>query len=331
MQPMEPLGAIGEIGGGGDEGLDFNGAGCNGLDGIVVFSGGGAASVNTEFAGDDCLERKGDFGFQIADASDAAAFADGVDRDLDGGAETDDFHGDVGAVGVTDEFTDFSGDIVSGDEGVVGSELERHGESLLVDIDGDDGTGSFSLQCLDDEQPDQSRADDDSGVSLFQRDAVDAVQGDGDGLGEGCLFVGDGVGDGTEDVLRDFDELGKGAVAAVIGAGDAQDVAVGTEIDLAAEAGLAFSAIDGGVEGDAVADFPSGHAVAYVDDLAGGFVSHNDGGNASTGAAVHAVDVRATDAARFDGDEHLFGGYFRIRGVAEFEFVVSCEGECFHR
>ncbi len=330
MQSVKPLGSVGEIGDGGNEGFDFDGSGGDSLDGIGVLSGGGTATVDAQLPGDDCLEGEGDFGFEVADATDAAAFADGVDRDLDGGTESDDLHRDVGAIRIADEFADLGGHVVAGNEGVIGSELAGHRETFLVDVDRDDNSGPFGFQGLDYEESDESGPYDDGGVSFLQGDAVNAVEGNGDGFGEGGLFEADLVGDGIENVLGDFDEFGEGSVPPVVVAGDAEDVAVGAEVDLAVFAGFAFSAIDGGVEGDAVADVPIRDRVAGSDDFAGGFVSHDDGGNASTGAAVHAVDVGSADAAGLNGDEDFVGGDLRIGSVAVVELVVGGECEGFH-
>ena len=87
------------------------------------------------------------------------------------------------------------------------------------------------------------------------------MQGDGDGLEHGglrrrrsCRAAGRAMRSGTARIL------GEGAGAAVLAAGDADDLAVVAEVDFAAQAVGALAAVDGGVEGDAVARAGSGHA-----------------------------------------------------------------------
>ena len=70
---------------------------------------------------------------------------------------------------------------------------------------------------------------------------------------------------------------------------------------------LAGAAVDGGVEGDAVAFGESGDVLADGGDASGGFVAHDDRRNAAAGGAVVAVDVAAADAAGGDLDQDFVG------------------------
>ncbi len=67
----------------------------------------------------------------------------------------------------------------------------------------------------------------------------------GDGFEHGGFGKGDVLREPVEDTLRDGNVFGKGAVAAVIAAGDADDLAVVAEVDFATRAVLASAAIDG--------------------------------------------------------------------------------------
>ena len=71
-----------------------------------------------------------------------------------------------------------------------------------------------------------------------------------------------GVGQAIENALGDGDVFGECAVAAVVAAGDADHFAAVAEVDFAAAAEDAFAAIDGGVEGDAIAGLEVGDAGA---------------------------------------------------------------------
>lgn len=330
VKAVEPVATVLELRDGGEEGFDADFSAGDGFDGLGVFAGGGTAAKDAEFTRDESLEGKGDLRLEIADTADAAALADGLHRDLDGGTEADDFDGVIGAVGIADKFAHLGGDVITGPEGGVGAEFLREGEAFFIDVDGDDKTGALGFEGLDDEESDEAGADDDGGISGFQWEPVDAVEGDGDGFGEGGVLVGKIARDGVEDVFGDADEFGEGPVAAVVAAGDAEDVAIRTEVDLAGEAGGALSAVDGGVEGDAVADLPLPHGGSDLGNFAGGFVSHDDGGNASSRAAVHAVDVGSADATGLHRNEHFVLRDLRVGGVTVFELVVGGEGEGFH-
>jgi hypothetical protein len=61
------------------------------------------------------------------------------------------------------------------------------------------------------------------------------------------------------DALGHGEEFGEGAGAAVLAAGDADDLAVVAEVDLAARQKSQTAAVDGGVEGDAIAGREGGY------------------------------------------------------------------------
>ena len=67
-------------------------------------------------------------------------------------------------------------------------------------------------------------------------------------------------------------------------------------LTVAALAEVALAAVDGRVEGDAVADGEVGNTVADRRNSACGFVAHDDGRNAAAGRAVVTVHIAAADA-----------------------------------
>src|ERR1700733_12022805 len=103
------------------------------------------------------------------------------------------------------------------------------------------------------------------------------------------------------------DILGKCAGATVVAAGNAEDLAMVAEIYVAAKAVVASAAVDGGVEGDAVAFGASGNVLAYGGDASGGFVAHHDRWNAAAGGAIVAVDIAAADATGGYLDQDFVG------------------------
>ena len=64
----------------------------------------------------------------------------------------------------------------------------------------------------------------------------DGVEGDGGGFEHGGFGEGRVVGKAMDDARGDDDVFGEGAGAAVVAAGDAEDLAIVAEIDVAAEA-----------------------------------------------------------------------------------------------
>ena len=181
------------------------------------------------------------------------------------------------------------------------------------------------------EDADGAGSDDEgSGVRRELRE-IDAVDGDGDGFEHGSFGERKIVGQAIEDSRGDGDEFGEGSGAAIIAAGNAEDLATVAKIYVAATAVGTFAAVDGGIEGDSVAGRESFYGAADGGDDASGFVAHDDGRDAAAGRAVVAVHVAAADAASGDADENLVGRR-RWRGeIGELEILVAREEKGFHR
>src|ERR1700676_1109765 len=99
------------------------------------------------------------------------------------------------------------------------------------------------------------------------------------------------------DARGDDDKLGERAGAAVIATGDAQDLAVVAKIHVAAETVRTSAAVDGGVEGDAVALGESRDVAAGGGNATGSFVAHHNRRDATAGGTIVAMHVAAADAA----------------------------------
>ncbi len=133
-----------------------------------------------------------------------------------------------------------------------------------------------------------------------------------------------------KDARGNRDEFCEGSGAAVVAAGDAEDLAVIAKIHVTAKTIGAGAAVYGGVESDPIAGSETLYSGADGGDDTGGFVSHDDGGNPATGRAIVAVDVTAADAAGGDADEDFVVGGGGHREVGELEIFVGGEEECFH-
>ena len=91
-----------------------------------------------------------------------------------------------------------------------------------------------------------------------------------------------------------------------------------------------MAAVDGGVEGDAVAGLEVMHAGTDGGDDACCLVTHDDRRNAAAARTVIAVHVGATDAARGDADQDLVVGHIRGGHVDDVELLVLREQQRFH-
>ncbi len=330
VEAFEPGGAIFQRGGGGDEGFDVDFAAGHHVEADGVFAGGGAGAEEGDFAGDDGLEWELDMWRGVADEDDGAAFADGGEGGFDRGVGADGFEGDVGAA-VVGEFEEGGEKVwVVGVEGVGCAGFAGFVEAGVVDVEDDEVGAAGDAGDLGDELSDHAGADDDDGFSEEGGGAADGVDGDGDGFNHGGVIEGEVGGEFVGDVLGDGDEFGEAAVLAVIKAGDAEDAAVVAEVDVAGAAEGASAAVDGGVEGDAVAGGEMCDGVADGFDDASGFVSHDDGRDASACGAVVAVDVAAADAAGFDADEEVVGTEGGRGHVGDLECAFVGEEEGFH-
>lgn len=229
------------------------------------------------------------------------------------------------------EFQDFGGDVgFVGPESDMCAEFAGECEFVVVYVYGDYVSAVGGAERLEYEQSYHTCADYDGGVAETDGGARHCVNGDGDGFDHCGLCERDIVRETIEDSLRDGDVFCEGAVLAVFVAGDAEDAAVVTEVDVGATAEEAVATVDGGVESYSVTGFPLGDRVADLFDDAGGFVAHDYRGLTSTRAAVDAVDVAAADAACLDADQHFIIVDRRLGHVLVFKTVVFGQNEGFH-
>lgn len=329
VEALEPCGAFAERSDGGDERIDFDGAGLHEGDALGVFAGRGAGAEEAKLAGDDGLQRDFDARGEVADERDCASAADGLDGCLDGGLRADGFDGDVRALAFYC-FAKLRDDVGTAEEGSVCAERLRECETAFVDIDGEDAGAAEVAEGLEGEKADHACAEDDSGAAGFDGGDARRVDGDGDCFDQCGVGVRKAFGELVDNVRGHGDVFGECAVAAIVAAGDAEDLTVVAEIDEAAFAIGALTAGDGGVEGDAVADGEINDRGAEAGDDARCFMTHDERRDAAAGAAIVAVDVAAADAAGADLNEDFAWSDCGLGQVAEVKRAVVFENECLH-
>ena len=211
-----------------------------------------------------------------------------------------------------------------------GAEFLGDGEARVLGVDGDDLRETRDFSGLEREQADHAGADDDGGIARGDGGEADGVHAHGDGLDHGGFGETELGGQLVEDAGGDGDELGEGAVTAVIAAGDAEDLAVVAEVHVAALTVDALAAEDRGIEGHAVARGETLHLGADSGDDARGLVAHDQRGDAAARGAVVAMDVGTADPAGADLDQDVFRTADRIGHVHVGHLLIFGEEQGFH-
>ena len=236
--------------------------------------------MQANLAADYFLQMDFYFGGEVADERDGATFADGIDAVSDGFGAADGFEDGVDAVAVG-ELEDLRSEIGFRIENLGGAEIFCHFEAGVVDVCDEDTIGAGGAERLKDEEADHAGADDERGFTVIDWSDLYSVKGDGGGFEHGGFGERKIVGKAMDDARGDDDVFSEGAGATIVAAGDAENLAIVAEIDVTAAAVGAFAAENGGVEGDALADFEGGDAGAEGGNAAGGFVAHDEGRDAT--------------------------------------------------
>ena len=260
--------------------------------------------MQPNLARDNFLQRKIDVRRDVANEDDGAAFASGVDRSGDSFVAANAFESDVDAfvVGALENSCEQG---IVGEKSFRGAEFFCKLETLRVDI-GDKNFGATSgAKRLQREDADGASSDNERGGVWSELREIDAVDRDGDGFEHGGFGEGKIVRQAIEDSRGDGDELGESSGAAIVAAGNAEDLSTVAKIYVATVAVGTFAAVDGGIEGDAIAGRESFYGRADGGDDTGGFLTHDDGRDAAAGGAVVTVNVAAADAASGDADEYF--------------------------
>jgi hypothetical protein len=80
---------------------------------------------------------------------------------------------------------------------------------------------------------------------------------------------------------------------------------------------ITFSAVDGGIERDAISNPDTLYAVAGLDHDSGSFMPHNEWRNPPSGAPVVPVNVASADTASLDAHQHVVRPDRRFRHVGD--------------
>ena len=135
----------------------------------------------------------------------------------------------------------------------------------------------------------------------------------------------------VSDALRHHDELREGAGAAVVSAGNPDDLAVVAKVDLALAAELALAAIDRGIEGHPISGFEFFHAGASRGYDSRRFMPHDDRWNSPAGGAVVAMNVATADATGGHTHQNLVRTRLRSGKIGNVKLVILRKEQCFHR
>src|SRR5580704_15208640 len=219
------------------------------MNGLWVFAGRGAGALEANLAADDFLQMDFDLGGEVPDESDGTAFANGVDAVGDGFGAANGFEDGVNAVAVG-EIENLLCEVRFRIEDFRGAEIFCHFEAGVVDVGDKDAIGAGGAEGLEYEEADHACADDESGFTVIDRSDFYGVQGDRGGFEHGGFGEGEIVGKAMDDARGHGDVFGEGAGAAIVAAGDAEDLAIVAEIDVTTAAIGAFAAEDCRIESD---------------------------------------------------------------------------------
>jgi hypothetical protein len=156
------------------------------------------------------------------------------------------------------------------------------------------------------------------------------MDGNGDGFEHRCVREGEILRQAIENALRYGYIFSKCAGTAIVTTGDAHYLAVVAKVDLTTPAELADTAVDSGVEGDAVAGTITGDAFTHGRNHAGSLVAHHDRRNAPPRAAVIAMDVAAAYSAGRDADKDLAGTGNGSRQLCDGQMFIFGEQQGLH-
>ena len=121
-----------------------------------------------------------------------------------------------------------------------------------------------------------------------------------------------------------------GALPAILTAGDAQNLAVSAKVVQAMGTLPAFPTILGRIKGHPVAGFPSGNVRSQCDNLAAGFVAHNQRGQTASALPTPAVNITAADGAGSHANQNLSGARSRIGAANHLKTAGFLQNKCFH-
>jgi hypothetical protein len=118
--------------------------------------------------------------------------------------------------------------------------------------------------------------------------------------------------------------------APVLTARNPQHLTPVAQVHIAAAAVGTLSAVNGRIEGHAIAHFKSFDALANARNNSRGLVSHDDGWNAPSRGAVISMNVATTNSARRHSNQQLARPGFRCGDIRQFKLIVFGKEQRFH-
>jgi hypothetical protein len=152
--------------------------------------------------------------------------------------------------------------------------------------------------------------------------AAGSMDRNGNRFYQGGALEGQAVGQTINTLLGDHDLFRKGAILAELSTRNTQDAPRFAQVDHALPAIAAYPAVDVRIKSYAVTSLPAADLKAHVSHNAGRFMSHDDGGNPSSGTTIQAVDVAAADAASLDVDQYIVWAESRFGQFSVLEPIV---------
>src|SRR5438105_4610955 len=145
------------------------------------------------------------------------------------------------------------------------------------------------------------------------------------------FLKGNRVGQTVHDARGNGNKLCKGSRAAIVAARDSENLPLVAKIYFSTTAVTASAAADGRVESDSISHRKSRYTRTYRVDCSRRFMSHHNGGNASTRGAVVAVNVAPADATSCDAHQDFAGPDRGHRQIRNFQTLIFRKQKNFHR
>ncbi len=164
---------------------------------------------------------------------------------------------------------------VLGVEDHVGAERLSDLEFVIVQVDSDDFGCARQAYGLHDQQADHAAAHHDRRVTQFDWRAIGRMDCNRNCFDQGSMLKRQFGGQVIGNVLWHDHVFGKGTVTTKLVAGNAQHLAVLTQVDPSAAAGRTMSARNCRIESDAIADLEVRNVRAHGCDNTGCLVSHH--------------------------------------------------------
>jgi len=193
------------------------------------------------------------------------------------------------------------------------------------------GRTTRGAECLQAEETYHSSAKYEGFIAGGNSGEGNCVRRNGNSLQHGRFRKRERIRQTINNSLRNDDILGESSSAAIVRAGNAQDLSAVAEIDFSAGAIRTSTARNCGIKRNAIAFGPAAYLQADGSDSPGSFVAHHDGRNAPAGSAVIAVHVAATNTAGRHFDQEFARSWSWRGKIGNFKMPIFGKKHRFHR